>query len=213
VVHASTSSARTATYSGEIIFWALPDVSGDFSFLPMQVTRSIGKVLNFIFGAMAFGKFSQMKKASAPFSASECAESKNPLIQVVDDDLRIRQGLQLNLQKMYRVQLCDGGEEGIQAVNDDVDVIILDIKMPGKNGLQVYEAVKAKYPDLPIIFYSAYQSVLEGAELSRKYKPFNYIDKGADVQELLDTIEQAIAYSQALRQLQHTENQHQPQVA
>lgn len=158
---------------------------------------------------MAFGKFSQMKKTSAPFSASENGESRRPLIQVVDDDLRIRQGLQLNLQKMYRVQLCDSGEEGIQAVNEDVDVMILDIKMPGKNGLQVYEAVKAKYPDLPIIFYSAYQSVLEGAELSRKYKPFNYIDKSADVQELLDTIKQAIAYSQALRQLHPTEDRHQ----
>lgn len=156
---------------------------------------------------MAFGKFSQMKNASAPCPASQHGESRKPLIQVVDDDLRIRQGLQLNLQKMYRVQLCDSGEEGIQAVNDEVDVMILDIKMPGKNGLQVYEAVKAKYPDLPIIFYSAYQSVLEGAELNQKYKPFCYIDKSADVQELLETVKRAITYSQALRQVRNADEQ------
>jgi DNA-binding NtrC family response regulator len=110
------------------------------------------------------------------------------------------------LQKKYRVRLCATGEEGIQVVNEEVAVIILDIKMPGKNGLQVYEAIKTKYPDLPIIFYSAYQSVLEGAELSRKYKPFNYIDKSADVQELLDTVERAVKYSQTLRQLSKTEH-------
>ena len=148
---------------------------------------------------MAFGKFRQMKETSIAPGVSQDVGTTRPLIQVVDDDFRIRQGLQLNLQKRYQVLLCASGEEGIQAVNQDVNVMILDIKMPGKNGLQVYEAVKARFPDLPIIFYSAYQSVLEGAELSRAYKPFSYIDKSADVQELLDTVQRAVTYSQTLR--------------
>jgi len=148
---------------------------------------------------MAFGKFSQMRKASEPAAFPQDAGFQKPLILVVDDDLRIRQGLKLNLQKAYRVQLCANGEEGIHAVNQDVALMILDIKMPGKNGLQVYEDVKTKFPALPIIFYSAYQSVLEGAELNRKYKPFNYIDKSADVQELLESVKRAVSSSQALR--------------
>lgn len=155
-----------------------------------------------LFTLMAFGKFRQLKKSVAPPDGSQDPVAPQPLIQVVDDDLRIRQGLQLNLQKLYRVQLCSSGEEGIQTVNAEIDVMILDIKMPGKNGLQVYDAVKAKFPNLPIIFYSAYQSVLEGAELSHIYKPFNYIDKSADVQELLDTVKRAVTYSQALRKSQ-----------
>lgn len=162
-------------------------------------------LFNFAFESMTFGKFSQMKEASSNVSSFEVVASPRPLILVVDDDLRIRQGLQLNLQKKYRVLLCDCGEEGILSASEDVDVMILDIKMPGKNGLQVYEAVKARFPDLPIIFYSAYQSVLEGAELSQKYKPFNYIDKSADVQELLDTVKRAVEYSQTLRQSRQTE--------
>jgi DNA-binding NtrC family response regulator len=153
---------------------------------------------------MTFGRFSQMRKESGTTSDANLI-SQSPLIQVIDDDMRIREGLKINLQKKYRVRLCADGEEGIQVVNEEVSAIILDIKMPGKNGLQVYDAIKAKYPDVPIIFYSAYQSVLEGAELSRKYKPFNYIDKSADVQELLDTVERAVKYSQTLRQLVKTE--------
>lgn len=149
---------------------------------------------------MAFGRFSRMSRKSER-ETHEASLSEKPIIQVIDDDLRIRQGLQLNLQKLYRVRLCATGEEGIKMVDEHVSAVILDIKMPGKDGLQVYEAIKAKFPDLPIIFYSAYQSVLEGAELSRKYRPFNYIDKSANVRELIDTVERAVKYSETLRNL------------
>lgn len=141
-----------------------------------------------------------MKASSAETDHPQNADAQKPRVLIVDDDLRIRQGLQLNLQKSYRVQLCASGEEGIQAVRDDVDVMVLDIKMPGKDGLQVYEAVKSRFPDLPIIFYSAYQSVLEGARFNHSATPYYYIDKSADVQELLDTIDRAATHSQALRQ-------------
>lgn len=155
---------------------------------------------------MAFGKFSQLRRRKPEDPTHTDRFESLPLVQVIDDDVRIRQGLQLNLQRRYRVRLCTTGEEGIQMVDDEVTAIILDIKMPGKNGLQVYETIKLKFPDIPIIFYSAYQGVLEGAELHRKYKPFNYIDKSANVQELLDTIERAVKYSQTRKQVLQTEH-------
>jgi DNA-binding NtrC family response regulator len=149
---------------------------------------------------MTFSRFRRMHKDADRVEKS-LRDMEKPLIQVIDDDLRIRQGLQLYLQKAYQVRLCSTGEEGINAVDEHVAIVVLDIKMPGKNGLQVYEALKAGFPDLPIIFYSAYQSDLEGAELSRKYKPFSYIDKSADVQELIAAIARAVKYSQDLRDL------------
>jgi DNA-binding NtrC family response regulator len=153
---------------------------------------------------MVFNRFSQMTRKSTNRTDEVYIEAK-PLIEVIDDDPRIREGLKLNLQKTYQVRLCADGEEGISSVNEEVYVVILDIKMPGKNGLQVYEAIKAKFPDLPIIFYSAYQSVLEGAKLSQQYKPFNYIDKSANIQELLGVVERAVQYSQTIRNLANTE--------
>ena len=89
---------------------------------------------------MVFGKFSQMRKASKSKTEDEFV-SQRPLIHVIDDDMRIRQGLKLNLQKTYRIRLSATGEEGIEAVDEEVSVVILDIKMPGKNGLQVYDAI------------------------------------------------------------------------
>jgi DNA-binding NtrC family response regulator len=126
---------------------------------------------------------------------------------VIDDDPRIREGLKLNFQKTYQVRLCADGEEGINSVDEDVDVVILDIKMPGKNGLQVYEAIKARFPNLPVIFYSAYQGVIEGTTINQQqYKPFDYIDKSANIQELLSIVNKAIQYAQTIRQVAHSKS-------
>jgi DNA-binding NtrC family response regulator len=54
---------------------------------------------------------------------------------------------------------------------------------------------------LPIIFFSAYQDVLEGAKLSLKYKPFNYIDKSSNIKELLDSVDRAVESYKRIREM------------
>ncbi len=133
------------------------------------------------------------------------AEEK-PLVLVVDDDQRIRQGLQFNLRETYKVRLCASGEEGLNALKENVYVVILDIKMPNKNGLQVYKEIKAKFPDLPVIFYSAYQNALEAVKINKEYKPFSYVDKGGQIQELRSAIERAVQHHKkilALLDIEH----------
>lgn len=139
---------------------------------------------------MAFGKFQRLAKQQeqTPHKRTE----RKPVVVVVDDDIHIRQMLALVLQKKYEVRLCENGEQGIQNVDAEVHVVILDIKMPGKDGFQVYYEIQPRYPNLPIIFFSAYQNILEGAKLSLKYKPFNYIDKGTDIKELLESVDRAV---------------------
>ena len=112
-----------------------------------------------------------------------------PLILVIDDDPSILRALEFKLKKKYNVRLCNSGKNGIERADENVDVVILDIKMPGKDGLQVYEEIRAKLPRLPIIFYSAYQNLLEESELLDKHKPFGYLDKGVDYEKLLERIE------------------------
>jgi len=146
---------------------------------------------------MAFGKFSQLSTETD--RATEASATEKPLVVVVDDDINICQMLALTLQRKYTVRACHSGDEGIKAVNRDVHVVILDIKMPGKDGFQVYQEIQPKFPDLPIIFFSAYQDVLEGAKLSLKYKPFNYIDKSSNIKELLDSVDRAVESYKRIR--------------
>ena len=142
---------------------------------------------------MSFRKFNHLARKSSGMSDTLRITEK-PVVLVVDDDLRILQGLELNLQEKYTVRLCENSTEIMKRIDQKVRVVILDIKMPGKSGFEVYKEIKAQFPDVPIIFYSAYQNVLEGARMSREYQPFNYFDKGGNVQELLESVERAVKY-------------------
>ena len=139
---------------------------------------------------MAFGKFDKLssEKKVAPGASSE----EKPLVLVIDDDINIRRMLSLHLGRKYTVRLCPDGEDGLKNVERNVHVVILDIKMPGKDGFKVYDEIAPKFPDMPIIFFSAYQNILEGARLSLRYKPFNYIDKSSDIKELFDSVDRAV---------------------
>ncbi len=139
---------------------------------------------------MAFGKFDRLssEKKAAPDVSSE----EKPLVLVIDDDMNIRRMLSLHLSRKYTVKLCADGEEGVKNVDRNVHVVILDIKMPGMDGFKVYDEIVPRFPEMPIIFFSAYQNILEGARLSLKYKPFNYIDKSSDIQELFESVDRAV---------------------
>ncbi len=138
---------------------------------------------------MAFGQFSRTSKQEI----TPGGDISKPVVLIIDDDSELRYALQKNLQKKYDVRSCGSGEEGLLAIDHRVCAVILDIKMPGKDGFQVYNEIKLRYPDMPIIFYSAYQDVLEGAKLRKEYNPFNYFDKSDNVKNLLDCVDRAAA--------------------
>jgi DNA-binding NtrC family response regulator len=163
---------------------------------------------------MAFGQFSRMSGASeeeqdtikSSPESTQGTTAEKPIVVVVDDDSEMRYALQKNLEKAYIVHLCSSGEMALSTINAETAVVILDIKMPGMDGFQVYDNLARVYPDLPIIFYSAYQDILEGVALSTKYKPFSYFDKGDDVGKLLLCIERAVAMSANVRKISQIEH-------
>ncbi|MDM8549680.1 ATP-binding protein [Desulfobacterales bacterium HSG2] len=144
---------------------------------------------------MPFGKYDRLS-GKRRRKKTDALSTKKPLVLIVDDDPGIRESLEFMLQKKYGIRLCANGEEALKQLDEEFSVAVLDIKMPGKNGLEVYEEMKAAFPNLPIIFYSAYQDILEGVKLNLKYKPFGHIDKNSDndIQELLDTLERAVKH-------------------
>ena len=150
---------------------------------------------------MAFGKFERLSKAAGTQHDDSSASAPKTPILIIDDDDKIRDMLAINLRRYYEVRLCANGDEGIQAVNEKVHSVILDIKMPGKDGLQVYKEIKAKFPELPIIFYSAFQDLLEGARLRKEYRPFDYLHKDSNIKELYHCLEKAVRYYKITRNI------------
>ena len=77
-------------------------------------------------------------------------------ILVVDDDEMNLKRTQIILEKKYEVLLAESGEAALDKLKDEkVDLILLDIEMPGMSGMETFEHMKGKYDEIPVIFLTA----------------------------------------------------------
>jgi DNA-binding NtrC family response regulator len=86
------------------------------------------------------------------------AEEKTVLI--VDDEAIVRESLGDWLKDTYQVATAETGEEALELIEkQDYDVLIVDVKLPGKSGIQVLREVKKVKPYIESIVITAYPSV------------------------------------------------------
>lgn len=121
-------------------------------------------------------------------------DKSKPTVMIIDDDIHVREALKFVFEKKFNLILCDSGESGINSLNPNVFVVILDIKMEGKNGFETFIEIKKKNIYIPIIFLTAYQDLKDPMEIMNDYRPFGYVIKGADTKLLHDTLESAVNY-------------------
>lgn len=114
-------------------------------------------------------------------------------ILIVDDEKSIRNTLREILEyEKYEVDEAEDGAKGLRKiVNNYYDVILLDIKMPKKDGMEVLEAMKIAEIDTPVIMISGHGN-LESAVETVKQGAFDYISKPPDLNRLLITIRNAM---------------------
>ncbi|MCF8108212.1 MAG: response regulator [Desulfohalobiaceae bacterium] len=94
----------------------------------------------------------------------------------------------------YEVRTTFSGEEGVEAAADeDFDVAIVDLKMPGIDGIEVQKRLKELQPNLPCIVLTGYGSVEHALE-SGKYNAFQFLSKPVDYETLVKTINEAAEY-------------------
>ena len=110
-------------------------------------------------------------------------------ILIVDDEIGIRELIQLYLvKKNYEVYEAKNGRRAIEIIkNGDVDLILLDIEMPGMNGFEVCKEIRA-FSNIPILFVSCKKELsdrIEGIEIGAD----DYITKPFDFHELEARIE------------------------
>lgn len=142
----------------------------------------------------AFKDFDSLLDEDAPTAPGDAVE--RPAVVVIDDDPAIRHALGALLGERYRVTLCASAREGVAAVGDEVCAVILDVKMQGYDGFWACDQLRKTYPELPVIFYSAYQDVKNPYDIINEHRPFAYLVKGSHVERLLDTLETAVGLRQ-----------------
>lgn len=118
--------------------------------------------------------------------------TKNSII-VIEDEPAIRDGLQnLFLFHGYRVSAYSDGPSGLRAaLEESAQLVILDVMLPGKDGFQVCQEIRAAKPNLPIIMLTAKTSeddIINGLKLGAD----DYIPKPFSLRILLTRVENLI---------------------
>jgi len=122
-------------------------------------------------------------------------ESSRPRILVVDDEADIRESLEalLTLEGKYVVDLAANATEGIRKMESgSYDLVLLDLMMPDKSGMEVLDEIRPRDPETPIFMITAYGSV-EVAVQALKRGANDYFSKPWDNEKLLIEIERMIA--------------------
>lgn len=123
-------------------------------------------------------------------------------VLIIDDDQSMRWVLKRALdQAGYEVITASTGEEGISSLSrNGADVVLLDLKMPGMDGLAVLRRIKQVKNNLPVILLTAYASVPTAVEAMR-LGAIDYLRKPFDVEEMRFTIARALDQQNMAREL------------
>jgi two-component system, NtrC family, nitrogen regulation response regulator NtrX len=114
-------------------------------------------------------------------------------ILIVDDEKSIRESIKMILEyEGYESLFAENGKKALQVVEEEpVDLVMLDIKMPGMDGLEVLEAIRGLDTDLPVIMISGHGTI-ETAVESTKKGAYDFLQKPLDRDKVLVTIRNAL---------------------
>ena len=115
-------------------------------------------------------------------------------VWVVDDDRSIRWVLEKALQRAgMEVATFAGGSGVLERLGEGLpDVVVSDIRMPDRDGLELLREIGSRFPDLPVIIMTAY-SDLDSAVAAYQGGAFEYLPKPFDVDEAVELVRRAAA--------------------
>ena len=113
------------------------------------------------------------------------------MVLIIEDDLAIRSGLEYFLKEEgFNVITKENGISGIECINNDIELVLLDINLPDIDGYEVFKKIK-KIKDIPIIFLTANDlevSIVRGLDMGAD----DYITKPFKARELVSRMKKAL---------------------
>ena len=95
-------------------------------------------------------------REAADSGAADSGAAEPRTVLVVDDESVVRESFSLYLESEgYAVRTASDGEEGLAAVDDDVDIVLLDRRMPDRSGDEVLAEIRARNVDCQIALVTA----------------------------------------------------------
>jgi DNA-binding NtrC family response regulator len=121
------------------------------------------------------------------------SQEKKANILIVDDEPNALKVLSAILKEIpYNTYLADGVDKAKDIVSsEDIDVVITDLKMPGKDGLHLFKYLKSQHPDIPVIFLTAFGTV-DSAVTAMTDGAFFYFIKPPDYVKMKAILSKAV---------------------
>jgi DNA-binding NtrC family response regulator len=137
---------------------------------------------------------------SDPAPAREAAKGS---ILIVDDDAVVRESLTKWFESEgYQVGAATGGQHALAMLEArSWDVLLVDIKMPGIDGMELQSRVRSIDPNLPVILMTGYATV-ESAIRALKNGAYDYITKPFDPDELVHLVNKAVEHRRARQEVE-----------
>jgi DNA-binding NtrC family response regulator len=117
--------------------------------------------------------------------------SENKVL-LVDDEVEFTEALAERMQSRgLEVDTCDSGESALEAARGkEFEAVILDLAMPGMDGIETLKRLRAEHPDLQIIVLTGHATV-EKTVAAMKLGALDFLEKPADISQIMEKIEKA----------------------
>ena len=116
-------------------------------------------------------------------------------VLLVDDEVPFVETMTKRLTKRdLRITSAFGGQEALDKLEEDrsVEVVILDVKMPGMDGNETLKEIKRRYPLVEVIMLTGHATVESGID-GMKLGAFDYLMKPCDMDQLISKVKEAVA--------------------
>lgn len=136
------------------------------------------------------------KTALRDWAESHYIRRRPPLVLVVDDEKSFRDTTRIFLERgSFRVKTAANGEVATEAARREMpDMVLLDLVMPGMNGVDVLRELHRMDPDLPVVVVTAYPDS-EMMSQVLQYSPVTLLPKPLDKSTLLKTVKRVLVGS------------------
>ncbi|HEV2116793.1 MAG TPA: sigma-54 dependent transcriptional regulator [Terriglobales bacterium] len=131
-------------------------------------------------------------------AVSQPREGSSGCVLIIDDEAEIRESLQTLLElEGYDIETAVDGQDGLLHLGErPFDLVLLDLALPDRNGMEVLQEIRARDPQLSVIMITAYGTV-ENAVVAMQAGAANFIQKPWDNEKLLADVRAAIARRRA----------------
>ena len=116
-----------------------------------------------------------------------------PHVLLVDDDVSLLKLLSMRLEASgFKISCAESAEQALEILDNQIDLVITDLRMEGMDGLALFQQLQQRYPQLPVIIITAHGSIPEAVTATQQ-GVFGFLTKPIDRDQLLETINAALA--------------------